>query len=313
MTTLQQGLRWMIIAGWMTIPAVVPAQEKADGSGTSGTATPVADTEQPVSAPAAEDRHLGIHYIGKNVPRTDRVINVPTTLTARKGALVLTVDHRAHASFISGEDAWFDYLGLDAGNLKMGLGLRYGIFDFLDAGFYRLSNGTDLFDVYQFDTKLHLLRQQYHYINAAIVIGGTWFVQKDAKDASGFFGQILLDRRLWKCLLFGAGFAFHTDSSGETKVVESPDPSAAVLGYLEWRPIPRFSLNAEIAANVAGFGADYPVFGFAARVLTHRHSFSLVVANSQYMSADGIVANSRRGFKELVFGFQIVREFNLID
>ncbi|MBN2803616.1 MAG: hypothetical protein JXR91_11015 [Deltaproteobacteria bacterium] len=255
----------------------------------------------------------GENFIDDDVPMTDRIVNVPTAETVRKGALVLTVDHRAHKTFISGEDAWFDYLGLDSGNLKIGLGLRYGITDFVDAGFYRLSNGTDLFDVYEFDTKLKLLRQKYQFVNLSFKIGFTWFVQKNAKDASGVYGQLILDRRLFKSLLIGTGFAFHTDSSNDKKILADDDPSAAVLGYIEWRPIKKFSLNAEMAANVAGYGSKYPVFAFSARMLTYRHTFSLVVSNSQYMSSDGIVSNSWRGFKHLVFGFQITREFNLLD
>jgi hypothetical protein len=56
-----------------------------------------------------------------------------------------------------------------------------------------------------------------------------------------------------------------------------------------------------------------PVFGFSVRFLTYRHAFSIIVANTQYMTADGMVANSPRGFPDLLFGFQIVREFNIKD
>ncbi|MBN2340953.1 MAG: hypothetical protein JXX29_07170 [Deltaproteobacteria bacterium] len=253
------------------------------------------------------------NFVAKGVPRTDRVVNILTTQTVRPGALVLTVDHRAHESFLSGEDAWFDYLGLDSGSLKIGIGLRLGLKDYLDFGLYRLSNGTDLFDVYEFDTKVRFLNQDEQFVNASLRIGASWFVQQDRDDASGFFSQLNVDRRLFGTLLIGAGFAFHTDSTNDRKMYEDKDPSAAVLGYAEWRPVRRFSLNAEMAANVAGYGSKFPIFAFSARFLTHRHSFALVVANSQYMNADGIVTNSWRAFDELVFGFQIVREFNLVD
>lgn len=251
------------------------------------------------------------YFTAKNVVRTDRVINILTTQTVRPGALTLTIDHRAHDSFLAGEDAFFDYLGLDAGNLKIGIGLRLGLKPYLDFGMYRLSNGPNLFDVYEFDTKVRFLKQDKQFVNMSLRIGATWFVQKNADDASGFFSQVNIDRRLFGKLLLGTGFAFHTDSTNDRKTLQDKDPSAAILGYAEWRPVQRFSLNAEMAANVAGFGSKFPIFAFAARFLTHRHAFSLVVANSQYMSADGIVSNSWRAFDELVFGFQIVREFNL--
>ncbi|MBN2527402.1 MAG: hypothetical protein JXR76_13490 [Deltaproteobacteria bacterium] len=253
------------------------------------------------------------NFTAKAIPYTDRIVNVHTTQTVRHGALTLVVDHRAHDTFLSGEEAFFDYLGLDAGNLKIGFGLRLGLKKYMDLGFYRLSNGTDLFDVYQFDTKMRFLNQDDAYVNASLQIGGTWFVQNDAEDAAGFLAQVNVDRRLFGTLFVGTGFAFHSNSSNDKKYYTDDDPSGAVLGYVEWRPIRRFSINLEMAANVVGYGSKYPVFAFAPRFLTHRHSFSLVVANSQYMSGDGLVSNTWRGFDELVFGFQIVREFNLVN
>ena len=291
--------------------------QKKEAAKDTGSKKTVAATvnikEAPLNKSDDKNKMDGVNFISDDVPVTDRVINVPTSATVRRGTLVLTVDHRAHKTFISGEDAWFDYLGLDAGSLKIGFGLRYGITSYIDAGFYRLSNGTDLFDVYEFDTKLRLMKQKHQYVNVSLKLGGTWFCQKDAKDAGGFYGQLIIDRRLFKSLLFGTGFAFHTDSSNDKKVLADKKPSAAVFGYIEWRPVTKFSLNGEIAANVAGFSSKYPVFAFSARMLTYRHTFSIVVSNSQYMSADGIVSNSWRGFKHLVFGFQITREFNLIN
>ncbi|MBN2716802.1 MAG: hypothetical protein JXX14_13205 [Deltaproteobacteria bacterium] len=253
------------------------------------------------------------NFTAKSIPRTDRIVNIHTSQTVRPGAMTLTIDHRAHETFLSGEDAWFDYLGLDSGNLKIGIGLRLGLKDYMDVGFYRLNNGTDLFDAYEFDTKMRFLEQDSGFVNMSLRIGATWFVQKDADDAVGFFSQLNVDRRLFGTLLVGTGFAFHTDSSNDHKKYENVEQSAAVLGYVEWRPVRVFSLNGEMAAAVAGYNSKYPVFAFSARFLTHRHSFQLLVANSQQMSADGIVANAWRGFGHLLFGFQIVREFQLKD
>lgn len=280
------------------------ADQKADAKGQGKVA--VAPEAIAVPVPVG-------NFMAKGVPRTDRIVNVLTAQTVRPGAMTLTVDHRAYKSFWSGEDAWFDYLGLDSGNLKIGIGLRVGLKEYMDVGFYRLSNGRDLFDVYEFDTKMRFLSQDYAFINASLRVGGTWFVQQNAPDAAGFLGQVNIDRRLFGTLLIGTGFAFHTDSSNDEKYYGDQDPSAAVLGYLEWRPIRRFSLNGEMAAAVAGYKSKYPNFAFSTRFLTHRHSFALVVSNTQYMSADGIVTNSWRGFGHMVFGFQIVREFQLVN
>jgi hypothetical protein len=59
---------------------------------------------------------------------------------------------------------------------------------------------------------------------------------------------------------------------------------------------------------VAGYGARWPAFSSAVSFLTHRHVFSLVLSNTQYLSADGIVASTPYGFRHLVVGFQIQRE-----
>ena len=252
------------------------------------------------------------NFTAKSIPRTDREINILTTQTVRHGAMTLTIDHRAYETFLSGEDAWFDYLGLDANNLKVGIGLRLGLKDYMDVGFYRLNNGVEKFDVYEFDTKMRFLEQETGFVNLSLRIGVTWFVQKNAQDSSGFFSQFNVDRRLFGTLLLGTGFAFHTNSTNEEKLYKDTDQSAAVLGYIEWRPVRVFSLNAEMAAAVAGYHSKYPVLAFSARFLTNRHSFQVVVANTQYMSADGLVTNTPRGFDNLVFGFQIVREFQLL-
>ncbi|NLN62989.1 MAG: hypothetical protein GX146_08935 [Myxococcales bacterium] len=259
------------------------------------------------AAPPPDD-----NYTLPNAPITDRVVNVHTAATTRKGALTLVIDHRAHKTFLSGKDAWFDYLGLDAAGMKIGLGLRYGILDFLDAGLYRLSSGRDDFDVYEFDVKARFLQQDDHWFNAALRTGFTWFVRPGVRDTMGFYSQLLVDHRFFRCLKIGTGLAFHTASANDEKRLSDESVSAAVLAHLEWRPIRQFSIGAELAANVAGYASRYPDFAFSARFLTYRHAFALVVANTQYMSADGITTNSWRHWDELVFGFQILREFTIV-
>jgi hypothetical protein len=158
-----------------------------------------------------------------------------------------------------------------------------------------------------------MLKQEKQYINMAIRVGGTWFVQKNMDDAGGFFAQFMLDRRFAGKFLAGAGIAFHSYSVNEEKISSDVKPSTAVTGYMEWRPVRMFALAGEIAAAVTGYKSKVPVFGFSVRFLTYRHAFSIIVANTQYMTADGMVANSPRGFPDLLFGFQIVREFNIKD
>jgi hypothetical protein len=138
----------------------------------------------------------------------------------------------------------------------------------------------------------------------------TWFVQPDMSDAVGFSGQLLADRVFLDQLLVAAGFLFHSESSNDRKTLDDDAYSGAVAGLLEWRFIDMLALNAEMAANVFGYGSKWPAFAFAFEIVTYRHTFALVFSNTQYVTTDGIVAGSWRGFDELVFGFQITREIN---
>jgi len=248
-------------------------------------------------------------YNGPGSPRTERGINIPLARPTRAGALLLVIDHRAGQTFL--EDAWTDYLGLDAGALKIGLGIRYGILDDLDVGIYRLNNTIEIFDVYEIDARWRFLNQAEHHLDTALRAGVTWFVQPDMDDAVGFYGQLLADRVFLDQLLLAGGFLFHSESSNDRKSLDDVAYSGALALVIEWRFIDLLALNAEVAVNVLGYGSEWPAFAFALEVITHRHTFALVFSNTQYVTADGIVAGSWRGFEELVFGFQITREINL--
>ena len=250
-------------------------------------------------------------FDGDAAVRRDRGVNVLTARPVRKKALVLFIDHRPYQSLFSGEDVFFDYLGLDGGNLKVGLGLRYGILDALDVGFIRLSDGrTVAFDTYELNARYAFLRQERHHIDAALLAGLTWFAQKDRDDAVGGFAQLFVDRVFFDMLLVGVGFGFHSDSSSDEKAVDDDAFSGAILGLVEWRMIRQLALTAEVAANVFGYDQKWPVLSFAIKVLTSRHVFSLILTNTQFILSDGIVANAWRDPSDWVFGFRIAREFN---
>jgi hypothetical protein len=253
-------------------------------------------------------------------PRIDRVVNLYLARTTRKRTLQLTVDHRTNQPFT--ENTWHDYFGFDAGSLKIGLGLRYGILENLDAGFYRLNSATERFDVYQFDARYRLLRQERHHLDLGLRAGVTWFSQEDAEDAVGWLGQLLVDRRFFSRLTFGSGLLFHSDSTNGVKSSADRNWSLAVPVLLDVRILGWLSWNLEVAFNVAGYGtrgkrdaagkelSSWPAFSSAVRFITSRHTFELVLTNNQYTSADGVVANTPRGFDKLIVGFTITRELN---
>jgi len=240
-------------------------------------------------------------------PIIDRAVNLMTARTTRPRALVIVVDHRTHKAFT--DDIWHNYFGLDGGNLRIGLGVRFGIIDGLDVGVYRLNDaGLDRYDLYEFDVKCRPLYQERFQIDLAIRAGLAWYSQKDADDAVRVFLQLLVSRTFWNRLTVGAGFLFHPDSGGENKSNLDTEYSMAVPFLAEVRILPWLAWNVELAVNVAGYGEAYPAWASSVKFITNRHTFALVLSNTQYIGADGIVANSWRGFHNLIVGFAITRE-----
>jgi hypothetical protein len=291
---------------------------------TADQAPPSAPTSKPApTTPAAgQDNPVEkvekIQEVGKellwddpDLARVDRVINIQTAQTTRRHAFLFTVDHRAWKTFT--EHPMGDLMGFDVGAMKIGLGVRFGIFDRLDVGLLRL-NGTltDFnFDTYDFDGKYHLLRQASHQIDLAVRSGVTWYNVSGAPDRSAFFAQLLVNRELKGRVRIGSGLMYHSDSYNDTKLISDPKHSTAIPATLEVRVMRRLVLNGEVAAPVSGYHSEYPAFSTSAKLLTHRHTFSLVFSNTQYLGPSGIVTGSARGSGGLIFGFTIVRELKL--
>jgi hypothetical protein len=302
-----------------------------------------APKEDTAREPAAEEANVEVvssstdkkfpvkEFDGANAVRRDRGFNILTARATRPMSLTLCIDHRPYVGLADGkaEDVFFDYLGLDnskpdedsqTGILKIGLGLRFGIIEGLDVGIYRLSDGWTVdFDTYELDVRYAFLKQEKFFVDVSARAGVSWFVRKDAPDAVGGYGEIFIDRVFLNSLLVGAGFQIHSNSHNDVpKIGDDESLSGAVLGVLEWRVIKQLALTAEIAAPVVGYGSAYgntrrpsfPSFSMGLKVLTERHTFALLVSNTQFINADGIVAGSWRDFSDIIFGFQIFREFN---
>ena len=292
-----------------------PEDETANPTAQNADEEPVEEIEEIEvieAVDADESRFFPSEFDGVNTIRRDRGVNIFTARTTRKRALLFIVDHRPFDNLFSGKEAFFNFLGLD-GNLKIGLGLRYGIIDGLDVGMVRLNDAGVLFDTYEWDLRWGFLKQEKHHIDASVRAGVTWFAQLDVKDAAGGFAQAFVDRVFFDMLLVGLGFAFHSSSTNDEKLSVDAAYSGAILGLLEWRMVDWLAWTAEVAATLFGYRSDWPTFSFAVKFLTHRHSFSLILTNTQFIAADGIVANSWRDFSDIVFGFQIIREFNFGD
>jgi hypothetical protein len=315
----------LLVGLTILMPQLALAQSRPASPPATAPATPVAraaakgeaieEVEARPSTPGPE------RFWSSDYTQIDRVVNVLLPRTVRRGALVLVVDHRTVQPIQN--NTWHDWFGFDAGGLKIGLGLRLGILENLDVGAYRLSHGSDRFAVYEFDARYRVLRQERHFLDVGLRAGVTWFEQSDAQDAVGGLGQLLLSRRLFQRLTLGTGLLFHSQSSNGVKSNLDDRWSMAVPLLVDVRILGWLTWNLELTFNVAGYGtrnkrdttggaiSSFPDVASSVRFVTNRHTFALVMTNNPYCSADGLVANSPRGFDQLVVGFTIVREWNL--
>lgn len=241
-------------------------------------------------------------------PVLDRFTSVFSGEALRRGSRLFVFDHRVRQRL--SEEPFHDFLGFDAGGLKIGIGFRYGIFDNIDVGWYRLNGTVELFDTYEFDVRYQLLSERARGISLAVRAGLSWFANRDADDASGGFLQLLANRTFAHRIKFGTGLLYHSESSNADKSDIDPAHSVAIPGLFELRLSPSLSLVVETVSGIDGYRSAHPVISSALKIITHRHTFSILVSNSQYTSADGIVTNSNTDFGEAAIGFTITRELN---
>ncbi|MEZ4272180.1 MAG: DUF5777 family beta-barrel protein [Myxococcota bacterium] len=248
----------------------------------------------------------------------DRTFNAYTARTARAGSFIFTILHRASTAIQ--DDPFQNYLGFDGGGLKVGLELRYGIVDDagfikgLDVGIFRLNNTLETFDTYQFDARLRFLSQKTHGIDTALRGGVTWFAQPDKGDAAALFGQLLISRIFDDRTMVNIGVAYHGDSSNPQKSDTDTSWSAGLQAGVEVRLLERLAMAAEGTFTIAGYraksfaGNSWPTFTIGPKIITNRHTFSVVLSNTQYITADGVITNTPRGLRNTIFGFNITRE-----
>ena len=136
-----------------------------------------------------------------------------------------------------------------------------------------------------------------------------WFSQKNANDAAGILGQLLVDRLIAARLIVGGGILFHSKSTNDKKTNDDTARSLAGTVFTECRLTPNLAADAELAAALEGYYSKYPIFSIGLKAFTNHHTFSLLVTNTQYMGADGMVTNTWRGKPSTwIIGFNITRE-----
>lgn len=256
-------------------------------------------------------------WYGDAWPQFDRVIDAYTARTSRKHTFNTLIAHRNSGGFAK---APFDTLfGFDAGSLKVGLGLRFGILDDLDIGVFRMNGTFEVFDTYDFDVRYQFLKQARFGVDMALRVGISWFpvpasikALKQAPynaDSSGPFVSLLIDRVVANRVLVGLGILYHQNSSGPAKTSQDSGATVALQLATDVRLSEGFSLALEYTQPIAGYHQFNPDITFGPRFITNRHTFAIVLSNTQWFDAAGIITgNDRTTFNRWVLGFNITRE-----
>ena len=336
-------------AGASATPATVAEPAAGEARAPSSDAPPVpaesvpaeaappvaAPSEAPVSpAPAAETppseavavakpaKDPAADWYSPDYPSRLRILAVPVARTVAKDSIELIIDHRSTAPIYNKDsdrpfaDMWNTFGGLDQA-LSVGLGVRYGIIDRLDAGLYRV--GGSQFDTYEFDARVSVLRQEDNQIDVMARGGLSWSSVPKHDDALWPFAQLFASRLFVNRLLVTAGVMYHSNSSSSNSLSSAyytpkyrdgeHKYSVAGAAGVEVRLANWVALDAETVACAAGYCAKNPAFSAGVKFITFRHTFALVCGNTQYLTADGYVTNTDTPWSKLVLGFNITREY----
>jgi len=294
-----------------------PAEDTPAATGASSLPTPV------VAKPAESDIEVLSEVVdleesddptaawyGSGYSPAVRILALSTARALAAGGWELVIDHRSTSPIYDSssshafEDMGKSFFGLDS-PIRVGLGLRYGVIDDLDIGAYR--GGSSRTDTYEIDIRYQILHQSHLGVDLAARYGVTWFLQPDAPDASGFYGQLLATRLLVNRVLLSGGALYHSNSTNDTKYNQDKAWSVAFAGGVEVRATAGLAFDAELASCTAGYCSRNPTFSGGVKYITNRHTFAVVAGNTTYLTADGYITNTDRPWSKLTIGFQITR------
>jgi hypothetical protein len=227
----------------------------------------------------------------------------------RKGYVQYVIEHRNRTAV--DEDTLHNFFGFDAGNLKIGLGLNYGLSDTIDIGVYRVNGTVEKFDTYQVGGKWLVLSEDEQLLDAAILGGWSFYTISGEEDDSGGYGGALTGKSIGNYAYASVGGLWHSNSTGLTKTAADEDHSTAVLGSLSFRVTPRLLVVGEFSAPVAGYEAEATAWAGGLKFATHGHTFSLVAGNLYHLSLDGVAAGSGIREEDVILGFTITRDVML--
>jgi hypothetical protein len=316
-----------LLALTFTLAAVVaaePAQASDAPAEDAPAATDAGPAPTPIAAkPAESDIEVlsevvdleesddpTVDWYGSSYPPAVRILALSTARALTAGGWEMVIDHRSTSPIYDSssshafEDMGKSFFGLDS-PIRVGLGFRYGVIDDLDIGAYR--GGSSRTDTYELDVRYQILHQSGLGLDLAARYGVTWFMQPNAADATGFYGQLLATRLLFNRVLLSAGAMYHSNSTNDTKYNQDKAWSVAFAGGVEVRAAAGLAFDAELASCTAGYCSKNPTFSGGVKYITNRHTFALVCGNTTYLTADGYITNTDRPWSKLTIGFQITR------
>ncbi len=245
-----------------------------------------------------------------SLPDRVRGLTLPIPRMGRGNSLRLMIDHRAWQKLW--KDSFDDYLGLDAGALKIGIGIQYAILDWLDVQFQRQNGTMEVYDTYELRVRGRVLDEASQFLSLVLGAGGSWFHHPNQDDSGAFNAQLLLGRRLPWGIELNAAVLGTSHSSGMEKGSADEDWSLAAGGELAWNPdfFRPLRVSVEASFPVAGYDSGNPSVAAGVTMMTHRHGFSLLVTNNQLLSMDALPAGSNRALDDLSIGFSILRQWD---
>jgi hypothetical protein len=243
-----------------------------------------------------------------------RGLALPNANLAPAGTLQFSIDHRTRVP-VNSRDYWYqdlgeDFLGLDRGGFKIGLSLRYSLTDWVDISAMRVNGTLEEFDTYEFMSRVRLLSKENAGFNLVAGVGLDWFQQPIVKDAVAGLAMLALDSKEFYGAEIGEVMMLSFDSSGPNKTNRDQAMSLAIGGHLRYSFTPAISAQVEGAFTAAGYAEAHPYLAAGLSFRTVGHIFSVLLANTQYLTVDALAAGGYLPADEPLLGFTIVRDWN---
>lgn len=229
-----------------------------------------------------------------------RVVNVTTTMLLPKGGWSFDLTHRFNGNLaeMSFTEALENLFGIDQG-AQIGIEVRYGVLDRLQAAAYRTSFDKTI----QFHGKYDAIRQASGMpvnVSAIFSVEGTDNFKDDYAPAFGASVSRIVKE---SAALYAAPMWVHNTAplSGETRDTFMLGIGARV------RLTPTVYVNGEVTPRLSGYQPSHPEFAFAIEKRVGGHMFQLNFTNTASTTYAQV---ARGGFPDsLYMGFNLARKF----